>query len=96
MGKPAYPTVTQPSPSEKSDWIAPVMRGYRMQCCDCGLVHEIDFDVVVSDGVASGPEWSHGEPLDPKRFRVLIRGRRLNRNTAQVRRHRKIKIRQMQ
>lgn len=26
-------------------WIFPVMDGYRMSCCDCGLVHKIDFRV---------------------------------------------------
>lgn len=27
-----------------SDWIEP-KPGYRMQCCDCGLVHRMEFDV---------------------------------------------------
>lgn len=26
-------------------WHRPVMDGYRMQCCDCGLVHRVDFAV---------------------------------------------------
>lgn len=25
------------------EWFAPRMRGYRMMCCDCGLVHRFDF-----------------------------------------------------
>jgi hypothetical protein len=28
-----------------SEWIQPVPRGYRMACCDCGLVHTVDFRV---------------------------------------------------
>ncbi len=28
------------------EWIEPVMRKYRMLCCDCGLVHEVDFRIV--------------------------------------------------
>ena len=28
------------------DWIKPVRRGYRVACCDCGLVHRYDFAVV--------------------------------------------------
>lgn len=24
-------------------WVQPVMKGYLMQCCDCGLVHEMEF-----------------------------------------------------
>ena len=27
------------------DYVYPRMRGYKMMCCDCGLVHNIDFDV---------------------------------------------------
>lgn len=29
-----------------SAWIRPIRRGYRMACCDCGLVHEIDFAII--------------------------------------------------
>ncbi len=25
------------------EWIQPVRRGYKLQCCDCGLVHKINF-----------------------------------------------------
>jgi hypothetical protein len=28
------------------DWVCPKPRGYLMQCCDCELVHEVDFRVV--------------------------------------------------
>ena len=27
-------------------WIKPVMTGYHMMCCDCGLVHTINFRAV--------------------------------------------------
>lgn len=30
------------------DWVKPVMKGYRIMCCDCKLVHVIDFKVVRS------------------------------------------------
>lgn len=26
-------------------WVQPVRRGYKMSCCDCGLVHRMDFRV---------------------------------------------------
>jgi hypothetical protein len=29
-----------------SDWQAPTMKRYRMACCDCGLVHNMQFKVV--------------------------------------------------
>jgi hypothetical protein len=27
------------------EWVAPIMRGYKMQCCQCGLIHLMDFRV---------------------------------------------------
>lgn len=27
-------------------WQHPKMIGYKMQCCDCGLIHEVQFRVV--------------------------------------------------
>lgn len=29
-------------------WIQPVRKGYRMACCDCGLVHNMDFRITVN------------------------------------------------
>ncbi len=26
-------------------WIVPKARGFRVACCDCGLVHEMDFRI---------------------------------------------------
>ncbi|MCK9598033.1 MAG: hypothetical protein M0R06_03265 [Sphaerochaeta sp.] len=28
-------------------WVQPVMRGYRMQCCQCGAVHRLNFRIGV-------------------------------------------------
>jgi len=28
------------------DWIRPRMKGYLVKCCDCGLVHRINFKVI--------------------------------------------------
>jgi hypothetical protein len=28
-----------------SRWIEPIEQGYKMSCCDCGLVHTMDFRV---------------------------------------------------
>lgn len=27
-------------------WVQPRRRGYKMACCDCGLVHTLDFRIV--------------------------------------------------
>lgn len=28
------------------EWVQPIRNGYKMRCCDCGLVHRLDFRVV--------------------------------------------------
>jgi hypothetical protein len=28
-----------------TDWVQPVRKGYRIACCDCNLVHTMDFRV---------------------------------------------------
>ena len=30
---------------KSNKWEQPVMNGYLMKCCDCGLVHEVDFRI---------------------------------------------------
>ena len=35
-------------PVKDGQWINPKMRGYIMECCDCGLRHKLDFVVVDS------------------------------------------------
>ena len=32
--------------ADDGEWIRPVMRGHRNACCDCGLVHVIDYRIV--------------------------------------------------
>jgi hypothetical protein len=28
------------------EWVQPVRKGYKMGCCDCGLVHTVNFRIV--------------------------------------------------
>ncbi len=58
------------------EWVKPKRRFYYMQCCDCGLVHKMEF-AVQKDGRGAAPI-----------FRVW----RDNLRTAAVRRWRKIKV----
>lgn len=55
-----------------SKWIRPVRKGYRLACCDCGLIHEIDFALI---------NWPPGK-------KIIFRARRDNRATAAHRRGR--------
>lgn len=34
-----YPTYVE------GEWEQPTMKGYKMMCCDCGLVHKINFRI---------------------------------------------------
>lgn len=65
--------------AEDGEWILPVMRGYRMRCCDCGLTHRLTFRVV--------KKGRKGKTY----LGVEFMARRDNRSTAQARRNRKVK-----
>jgi len=36
-------TDLEPGEDGWTPWILPVQSGYKLACCDCGLVHDIDF-----------------------------------------------------
>ncbi len=40
---------------KEGEWVWPKMSGYRLECCDCGLVHKLDFIVVDEES---------GEPIN--------------------------------
>ncbi len=71
-----------------SDWIAPNMTGYRMACCDCGLVHDMEFGVFTAVDIEGKSNWHRILKKDVKNGRVRFRARRNNRSTAAVRRKR--------
>lgn len=31
---------------KNGEWVQPISRGYRMACCDCGLIHQMNFRIV--------------------------------------------------
>lgn len=31
---------------QPGEWVRPQRKGYRLKCCDCGLVHDVDFRLV--------------------------------------------------
>ena len=60
---------TKPAPGE---WVQPVRRRYKLACCDCGLVHAMNFRIVPND---CGP----GK-------KIQFSAERDNRATGQIRR----------
>lgn len=65
-----------------TDWQYPQHRGYRLSCCDCGLVHGFDFRV---DRAAINT--AAGRPVNRSGGNVAFRVMRDNRSTASHRRH---------
>jgi hypothetical protein len=73
-------------------WQCPVMRGYKLACCDCGLVHGMDFRIgrVVK-------RYKDGrikiEFLSKKKYRVEFRVCRDEKCTDEMRRKMRRKLR---
>ncbi len=61
------------------DWERAKMRGERQQCCDCGLIHIIDYRIV----------------RNGKRAEVEVRSRRDDKATARLRKRAGISISKM-
>ena len=53
-----------------TEWIRPIRKGYKLACCDCGLVHDLDFRI--------RKEW--------RGLVIEFRARRNNPSTGQMRR----------
>lgn len=56
------------------EWVTPIPKGYLMQCCDCGLVHEMQFKAFAETNQKRGGKF---EIVDlPWPIRVMFRARR--------------------
>lgn len=81
---------------EEGEWVYPKMKGYNFACCDCGLVHTLEFDVIVIgktdkktdtglDLIAVVPI---NTPYPEASLGIRMRAHRNNRRTGQLRRYR--------
>jgi len=66
---------------EDGEWITPTRR-HKIACCDCGLVHNMEFRIVKIE-VLNGRKYG--------KLRVQFRATRNERSTAGRRRNRKVK-----
>lgn len=65
-----------------SEWISPFMdRSYRLGCCDCGLVHNIRFQVIKKTS-QKGRRWWGTRMTGMK---VMLKAQRNNRSTSLTR-----------
>lgn len=67
-----------------SRWVNPVMDRYMMACCDCGLVHEMEFRAFERGKIRKDGSYTL-KVLPPSQFGVRLRARRAERYTARER-----------
>lgn len=79
-----YPSV------QNGELVFPKMTGYRMSCCDCGLVHRIDFELYRVLKERPNGTFTVQE-LPAGKLRIGLRAYRDRRSTGQIRRHQKSK-----
>lgn len=59
-------------------WQNPIMKGYLMGCCDCGLVHEMEFKIVKLKGKPKKNGWWKNEEMNPEKYRIAMRAKRVD------------------
>jgi hypothetical protein len=60
-----------------TEWVNPVMRRYFMRCCDCGLVHEMQFRVIAQTSkTRKDGTWDSATPPKTPTLRASFRARR--------------------
>lgn len=69
-------------------WVPVKMRGYKMACCDCGLVHDMQFKAVRVTKTNKDESWEYKD-LPIGQYRVMLRAKRNPRSTGQLRRNKK-------
>ena len=67
-----------------SRWVTPVMRKYLMVCCDCSLVHEMQFQALKVRGETTQRRFT--ADVLGRGYRVAFRVRRRNGLTKNARR----------
>jgi hypothetical protein len=73
--------------NEFSEWVMPRDRtDYKMACCDCGLVHDLQFAVMRVAERLPRNRLHLTTIRKQEKFQVMFRARRNNRSTGQKRR----------
>ena len=44
-------------PQSDGEWVQPKRKGYKMACCDCGLIHRLEFRI--ASGRVQFRAWRH-------------------------------------
>ena len=73
-----------PNNDNWTSWSAPGMQRYMLGCCGCGLVHEIQYQVIRTTKMNDDGTFEY-EATDPMKYRVLFRARQDEEETKLVR-----------
>lgn len=65
--------------------VVPIMDGYKMACCDCGMVHRLEFGIVATKETTAGRFTLH-KPRTKQPLRVTMQAYHDQRATAAMRR----------
>jgi hypothetical protein len=68
---------------QANEEVTPIMDGYLMKCCDCGLVHRMTFRAIKVTSRAENGSFGF-DVLDPKEYRVLLTAERAGQTPADV------------
>ena len=68
------------------EWTRPRLTDFREQCCDCGLIHRLDFRIVDDRGAPARRGAKSGRARRSPRLYIEFRTRRDDRATAAARR----------
>lgn len=66
-------------------WQYPLMKTYRMACCDCGLVHSVQFGVIQQTTVETKKAGFRYRVIESPEMRVRMRAKRNNKQTRLLR-----------
>lgn len=59
-------------------WNEPIMQGYLMQCCDCGLIHQMEFRVLKrAKKTKSKNGYWKAEEMPSDKYRISMRAKRI-------------------
>lgn len=79
-------------PATEGEWLFPQMSGYLLGCCDCGLVHRVDFAVILKTQNQETGDYTPVIQSDPD-LGVILRAYREEEETRLGRKRKGLSIR---
>lgn len=58
---------------QEGTWVQPLPKGYRMACCDCGLVHRLDFRIATKGKIQKVQLRAYRDEPGTRRVRAYMK-----------------------